>query len=293
MKDEMDLVGMVIRPPSEADSILLQVTLGCSHGKCAFCGAYREKRFAIKPESTVFEDIDWAAAYCLRQRRVFLCDGDALILPQQRLLAILDRIRERLPWVTRVGSYANAKSLKRKTDAELAELVAHGLGLVYLGLESGDDKTLAAMGKHGDVALHVAQGRRAMAAGMKLSVSVVLGLAGPEGAEEHARLTGEALSAMDPDQAAALSLMLIPGTPLHDRWEAGLFTPPTQEQSLRELRALIAATNLSRGLFLSDHASNYLPLRIRLPRDKEEALTRIDAALAGQEALRPEWQRRL
>ncbi len=293
MKDELDLVGAIIRPPSEAESILLQVSLGCSHNKCAFCGAYRSKRFTIKPQNTVFEDIEFAAACCTRQRRVFLCDGDALILPQARLLPILDRIRERLPWVTRVAAYANAKSLGRKTDAELAELTAHGLGMVYMGLESGDDKTLARMGKAGDVALHVAQGRRAKAAGLKVSVTVILGLAGPERSGEHARLTGETLTAMDPDQAAALSLMLVPGTPLYAEWEEGRFTPPTAVQSLRELRGMIAATNLTRGLFLCNHASNYLPMKVRLPRDKEAALAQIDAALAGEVALTPEWLRRL
>lgn len=289
----MDYQGRIIRPPSEAESILLQVTTGCSHGKCAFCGAYQGKRFSIKPRETVSRDIADAAAHFRDQRRLFLCDGDALIMPQQRLVALLDEIREHLPWLTRIGSYANAKAAGMKSDAELHELREHGLGMVYMGLESGHDPTLRRMRKHGDAAFIVAQGRRLREAGMKLSVTVLLGLAGPEQSLEHARATGAALSAMDPDQAAALTLMLIPGTPLATEAEAGRFRELTAREALLELRELLAHTNLTRGLFLCDHASNRLPLRVRLPRGRAEALARIDAALAGAVELRPEGLRRL
>ncbi|WP_238528163.1 radical SAM protein [Pseudodesulfovibrio mercurii] len=284
---------MIIRPPSEAGSILLQVTLGCSHGKCAFCGAYLGKRFGIKPREVVFGDIAWVARHCRDQRRVFLCDGDAVILPQVRLVEILTRIREDLPWVTRVGAYAGAKSLKRKTDAELAELRGLGLGIVYMGLESGDDAILRAMGKNGDAACIVEQGRRARAAGLKLNVTVINGLGGVERSAIHAEATARALTRMDPDQVGALSLMLVPGTPLHDRFERGEFVPPDARGMLRELRALLAGTELTRGLFLADHASNYLPLKVRLPSGRDAALTRIDRALDGLTPLRPESARRL
>lgn len=289
----MDLQGTVIRPPSEADSVLLQVTLGCSHNRCTFCGAYRGKRFAFKPLEILESDLEFAARYMSRHRRVFLCDGDALIMPQARLRHILSRIREMLPWVTRVGTYANAKSLARKTDEELAELKALGLGAVYLGLESGDDQVLAQVNKGVAVADMVRQGRRARAAGFKLNVTVLLGLAGPVGSARHARLTGEALSAMDPEQVGALTLMLIPGTPLHADWKAGRFVLPGAREMLAELREMLVHTGLTRGLFLADHPSNYLPLKVRLPKDKAEALSAIDAALAGETPLRPEWQRGL
>lgn len=167
---------MIIRPPSEAGSILLQVTLGCSHNKCAFCGAYLGKRFGIKDRETVQRDIAFAARNCRRQRKLFLMDGDAMILPQERLVEILSEIRRELPWVTRVGSYASAKSLRRKSDVELAELKSLGLGIVYMGLESGDDVILKAMGKNGDSRDIIIQGRRAMAAGFKLNVTVINGL---------------------------------------------------------------------------------------------------------------------
>ncbi|MEF2144025.1 MAG: radical SAM protein [Desulfovibrionaceae bacterium] len=289
----MDYQGRIIRPPSEAESILLQVTTGCSHGKCAFCGAYQGKRFSIKPSETISRDIRLAAKHYQDHRRLFLCDGDALIIPQKRLLALLDEIRDALPWLTRIGSYANAKAVAMKSDAELRELADHGLGMAYMGLESGHDPTLRKVGKHGDAAFIVAQGKRLRQAGVKLNVTVLLGLAGPDLSLEHARATGRALSAMDPDQTAALTLMLIPGTPLHAEAEKGLFRELTAQEALLELREILAHTDISRGLFLSDHASNRLPLRVRLPKGKAEALARIDAALAGDVGLKPEWLRRL
>ena len=289
----MDHQGTIIRPPSEAGSVLLQVTLGCSHGRCAFCGAYLDKRFAIKPRETVLADILDAARHCRDTRRIFLCDGDAMILPQERLADILSLIREHLPRVTRVGTYANAKSLKRKSDAELRALRELGLGIVYMGLESGDDAILRDMGKNDDVACIVEQGRRARAAGFKLNVTVINGLGGVERSQAHAEATARALSRMDPDQVGALSLMLVPSTPLHDRFERGEFELPGAETVLRELRTMLAGTELTRGLFLADHASNYLPLKVRLPSGKQAALERIDRALAGLTPLKAESLRRL
>ncbi|MEZ7197138.1 radical SAM protein [Pseudodesulfovibrio karagichevae] len=289
----MDYQGMIIRPPSEAGSVLLQVTLGCSHGRCAFCGAYLGKRFGIKSRETVLEDILYAARHFRDQRRIFLCDGDAMILPQERLTDILSLIREHLPWVTRVGAYANAKSLKRKSDAQLAELRELGLGIVYMGLESGDDAILREMGKNGDAAFIVAQGRRARAAGFKLNVTVINGLGGVERSMEHARATARALTRMDPDQVGALSLMLVPGTPLFERCERGEFEIPDARGILRELREMLAGTELTRGLFLANHASNYLPLKVRLPSGKQAALDDIDRALAGMTPLKAESARRL
>jgi radical SAM superfamily enzyme YgiQ (UPF0313 family) len=289
----MDHQGTIIRPPSEADSILLQVTLGCSHGKCAFCGAYLDKRFGIKDPETVARDIAFAARHCRRQRRLFLCDGDAMILPQARLLGLLADIRRELPWITRVGTYASAKSLRMKSDAELTALRAMGLGIVYMGLESGDDAVLRAMGKNGDSTDIVAQGVRARRAGFKLNVTVINGLAGVSGSMAHARATGLALTAMDPDQIGALSLMLVPGTPLHTRWERGEFMLPDAPGMLAEIREMLANLTLTRGLFLANHASNYLPLKVRLPSGKAAALAELDAALAGEAPLRPEGMRRL
>jgi len=289
----MHYEGNIIRPPSEANSILLQVTVGCSRNKCTFCGTYRGERFRIKPDRIIMEDIAFAAQYCRRQRRVFLCDGDALIIPQKRLLEILQAIRNQLPWVTRVGAYANSKSLKMKTAEELDALNASGLGILYLGLETGDDVTLKKINKGADSRQMIAMGQKARAAGMKLSVTVLLGIAGRQRSRIHAEETGRVLSAIDPDYVGALSLMLIPGTPLFDDYQSGEFTLIDPAEMLVELRTMIASTNLSKGLFHANHASNYLPIRARLPRDKEATLNLIDRALAGQVALKPEWLRAL
>ena len=194
----MHYEGNIIRPPSEANSILLQVTVGCSRNKCTFCGTYAGERFRIKPDEIIFEDIAFAEKYCRRQRRVFLCDGDALIIPQKRLLRILNEIERRLPWVTRVGVYANAKSLQMKTSEELAELKSHGLGIAYMGLETGDDETLKKINKGSTAARMIEMGRKAKAAGIKLSITVLLGIAGRERSQIHARETGRVLSEIDP-----------------------------------------------------------------------------------------------
>lgn len=289
----MDYQGMIIRPPSEAHSILLQVTLGCSHGKCNFCGAYQGKRFGIKDPETVAKDIQYAASHYQDQRRLFLCDGDALIMPQKRLLDILTQIREHLPWVTRVGTYASAKALRMKTDEELRELREAGIGIVYMGLESGDDGILKAMNKNGDSASIIQEGCRAKKAGFKINVTVINGLGGVEHSMRHARETARALTEMDPDQIGALSLMLVPGTPLHDQAERGEFELPDANGMLAEIREMLAGLTLTRGLFLADHASNYLPLRVKLPNGKAKALAELDAALAGARTLRSEDVRRL
>jgi radical SAM superfamily enzyme YgiQ (UPF0313 family) len=285
--------GNIIRPPSEANSILLQVTVGCSRNKCTFCGTYKGERFRIKSDAIIMEDIDFAAKYCKRQRRVFLCDGDALIIPQKRLLKILNEIEKRLPWVTRVGLYANAKALNMKTAEELMELKSHGVGIFYLGLETGDDVTLKKIRKGASSRQMIEMGIKAKQAGIKLSITVLLGIAGPQRSQIHAMETGRVLSAIDPDYVGALSLMLIPGTPLYQEYQSGEFRLIEPREMLAELRTMIASTNLTRGLFHANHASNYLPIRARLPKDKEPTIRLIDAALAGEVPLKPEYLRAL
>ena len=289
----MHYEGNIIRPPSEANSILLQVTVGCSHNKCTFCGTYTGERFKIKPDDIIAADIAFAAQYCRRQRRVFLCDGDALIIPQKRLLAILSEIKRQLPWVTRVGVYANTKSLSMKTPEELDQLRSAGIGIAYMGLETGDDVTLKAIRKGADAAKMIAMGQKARTAGMKLSTTVLLGIAGRERSQVHAAETGRVLSEIDPEYVGALSLMLIPRTPLYDDNEKGVFQLVSPLEMLRELRTMIAETHLTRGLFHANHASNYLPIRAILPDEKEKTLALIDRALAGEVNLKPEYLRAL
>jgi len=289
----MHYEGNIIRPPSEANSILLQVTVGCSRNKCTFCGTYMGERFKIKPDSIIMEDIAFAAKYSKRQRRVFLCDGDVLIIPQKRLMKILLEIEKQLPWVTRVGTYANAKSLHMKSPDELKELKAHGLGIAFMGLETGDDVTLKNINKGATSKHMIEMGKKARSAGIKLSITVLLGIAGKERSRIHAKETGRVLSAIDPEYVGALSLMLIPGTPLCNDYESGKFLLPDPNEMLEELRIMIANTNLSSGLFHANHASNYLPIRAKLPKDKEATLKLIDEALAGRIELKPEYLRAL
>ena len=289
----MHYEGNCIRPPSEAYSILLQVTVGCSHNKCTFCGTYKDKRFRIKEDRIILSDIQFASKYMKRQERVFLMDGDALIIPQKRLMWILDRVREHLPWVRRVGAYANAKSIKMKTMEELIQLRENGLGILYLGVETGDARLLAEIRKGTSAENLISMGRKVRKAGVKLSVTVLLGIAGRQRSLEHARATGELLSAMDPNYVGALTVMLIPGTPLYKDFTSGKFELPDERGLLMELREMIAYTNLSRGLFFSNHASNYLPVKARLPKGKQQALDQIDGALRGEIGLSPEWMRAL
>jgi radical SAM superfamily enzyme YgiQ (UPF0313 family) len=289
----MHYEGMCIRPPSEAYSILLQVTLGCSHNKCSFCGTYKDKRFTIKDDKIILSDILFASKYMRRQDKVFLMDGDALIIPQKRLMWILDRIKEHLPWVKRVGAYANAKSIKMKTLEDLIELRRNGLGILYYGVETGDDELRKKINKGSDAKTCIEMGRKVIEAGIKLSVTVLLGIAGKAGSVKHAKATGELLSAMDPHFVGALTVMLIPGTPFYEEFVSKKFELPNERDLLIELREMIRHTNLSRGLFYSNHASNYLPVKARLPNGKQDAINLIDRALKGEVGLRPEWMRAL
>ncbi|MEE4242950.1 MAG: radical SAM protein [Desulfopila sp.] len=289
----MHYEGNIFRPPSEAHSILLQVTTGCTHNKCSFCGMYKGQKFTIKDDATIQADIMFAAQHCKKQRKLFLCDGDALSLPQKRLINILQLIREHLPWVIRVGAYANSKSIYHKSDAELRLLHELGLKIAYMGLETGDDHTLEVINKGANAARMIEMGRKIRKAGIKLSVTVLLGIAGKERSHIHARETGRVLSAIDPDYVGALSLMLVPGTPLYQKQLDGSFALPGPMEMLREIRLMLENTTLSSGLFHANHASNYLPLKVKLPKEKEAALQLIDQALEGKIGLKPEYLRAL
>ena len=292
-EEGMHYEGYCIRPPSEAASILLQVTIGCSHNRCAFCGTYRDKRFRIKEERIILSDILYAARHMRQTDRLFLMDGDALIIPQPRLVWILERIREHLPWVKRVGVYANAKSIRKKSIEDLRRLRENGLGILYYGVETGDDEIRAAIQKGSTAAVCIEMGRRVKEAGILLSATVLLGIGGRGQSLRHSRATGRLLSAMDPDYVGALTVMLIPGTPLYRDDESGAFELPDEAGLLRELREMIAHTDLSGGYFFSNHASNYLPVKAKLPDGKQKALDWIDAALRGEVGLKPEWMRAL
>jgi radical SAM superfamily enzyme YgiQ (UPF0313 family) len=293
MQQGMHYEGHCIRPPSEAGSILLQVTVGCSHNKCTFCDSYKNKRFRIKDEETILNDIQFASRHMRRQDKVFLMDGDVLIMPQRKLIWLLDTINHHLPWVRRIGTYANAKSIRRKSPQELQELRERKLGLLYLGVESGDDQVLREINKGTHARELIEMGQKVRESGIKLSVTVLLGIAGVEGSLRHARATGQVLTEMDPDFVGALTVMLMPGTELYEQYQAGDFVLPDQKQILRELREMLASTELSNGLFTANHASNYLPLKVSFPEGKQQGLDMIDRALEGGIDLKPEWMRAL
>ena len=285
--------GTVIRPPSEADSFILQVTLGCSHNRCTFCPAYLGKKFRVRELDEVFEDIEDAGRLMGDLRRVFLADGDALILPTEDLRTILERLAGAFPSLNRVGIYANAQNVSEKTDEELRTLADHKLGIAYLGLESGDDRVLERVQK-GATADEMAEAVcRLQAAGIKASVIVLLGLAGKVGSADHARATAQIVNRMNPRYLSFLTVMVVPGTTLHRQMERGEFKPLGPRELLVELQQMIEPLELKGTIVRSNHASNYVPIGGRLPKDKDELLRQIDEALRGEVSLRPEWARGL
>ena len=254
---------------------------------------YKGSRFSIKEDSVIMDDIDFAARYCVNQNRLFLCDGDALIVPQKRLLRILEAIDSKLPWIERIGAYANAKSIRMKSVEELRELREHGLKIAYMGLESGDDQTLKAIHKGADSEMMIEMGKKIRSAGIKLSITVLLGIAQKKRSLIHARETGRVLSAIDPEYVGALSLMLTPGSKIFEEHKQGRWHLPGPEEMLAELGVMFAATTLSDGYFHANHASNYLPLKAKLPQDREKILNLINNALNGTINLKPEYMRGL
>ncbi|MBI4495672.1 MAG: radical SAM protein [Deltaproteobacteria bacterium] len=290
----MEYEGIVIRPPSEAESLILQATLGCSHNRCTFCPTYKGRRFRMKDLRALRQEIDEAALGGLF-RKVFLADGDALMMPQGQLVLILEYLKEKIPGLRRVGIYGNAKSILRKTPDKLRELKRRGLGIVYLGVETGDEELLEKVAKGATRAQMVEAGRRVEEAGITLSVTVLLGLGGVEGSQRHARATARILSEIDPTFASALTLMVVPGTPLYREAEAGRFRLPSPFQLLEELGTIISQARFSRCYFTANHASNYLPLRARLPKDQEETVRLIQEVIASGDGsrLRPEFLRGL
>ncbi len=290
----MKYEGMIIRPPSEAHSLLLQVTVGCSHNKCTFCGTYKGEKFRIKSFEEIEEDILEAASWGPIDR-VFLCDGDALIVPQRKLLPVLEAINRNIRGVQRIGTYANAKSVLRKTPKELKELREKGLKIAYLGVETGNEEILDKINKGADYEELVKAGRMLKEAGITLSVTVLLGIGGKEKSLEHAKDTARILTEMDPEFVGALTVMVIPGTPLYQEMKEGSFELPDVFGLLEELRMMIAESNFTDCFFTSNHASNYVPLRIQLPRDKEEALRLLTDIIQSKNrrVLRPEFLRGL
>lgn len=290
----MHYEGNVIRPPSEAHSIILQVTVGCSHNKCTFCGAYKDVKFKIKDELIIQQDIDFASSYCRRQKRLFLADGDVLILSQRRLVELFKEINSKLPWVNRISLYAHAKAILSKSKEQLLELKKLGLNRIYMGLESGDNEVLQNIRKGADAAKMIKAAEHIRQVDIFLSVTILLGIAGISNSLQHARATAQVLTAMAPNQIAALTLMIMDNTPLGRQVRSGGFKLPDSSEILLELRELVSSLDVQHPCQLqANHASNYLAVNCRLPKDKERVIKEIDMALAGGRDLRPEFLRAL
>ncbi len=289
----MPIVEPVIRPPSEADSFLLQVTLGCSANNCNFCGAYKNKPFAVKDPREIAADIRAYARRYKDTRRVFLMDGDALVLGNNKLVPVLEQLDQAFPRLSRVSSYANGFNILRKSDRELAELQARKLSLVYMGLESGSQAVLSRCGKSSSVEEMITAVHKTAEAGIKSSVIVLLGLGGKQHSKEHVKGTIEALNRMQPRYLSFLSLMVIPGTALAKEVRAGNFKELDPLELLKESYEIIHGLELNKTIFRSDHASNHLALEGVFPKDKTMLLQALQAAIGGKICLRPEMLRGL
>ncbi|MEJ2716520.1 MAG: radical SAM protein [Deltaproteobacteria bacterium] len=287
-------VGSVYRPPSEANSLIIQATLGCNHNRCTFCGSYLEKPFTIRSIEEIREDLEDASRMG-PVTRIFLADGDALCIPQRRLVEILRAVIEFFPSVERIGIYANAKNILRKSLEELKVLRSLRLGIVYMGVETGDRDLLEKIRKGATYEQMVEAGRRIKDAGIVLSVTVLLGIGGVEGSRRHAHETARILTDIDPDYVGALSVILVPGTDLHKDHLEGRFTLPDPFGLIEELKIMVEESSFTHCVFRSNHASNYLPVKATLPQDKEEIVLAIDRVLRSADSarLRPEFLRAL
>lgn len=303
----------ILRPPSEWRSYYLPVTSGCSNNTCTFCRYYGSK-LQMREVPDVEKEIDALAlyvehgihlagipdiVYLLAERwdgeRVFLQDGDALVYPFPNLVKVLQRLNERFPHLERIGAYTTAQDILRKSLDELKELCRLKLGIFYLGVETGDDEVLRKIGKGVNYDQMVEAGRKAREAGIELSVSVILGLAGVEGSRQHALETARILTDIDPEYAGALTLTFVPGTPFYQQVEQGNFRSISPLQSLEELQVIIENASFTDCLFSSMHASNYFSVRGRLPGEKERLLRELRYVLARKDPalLRPEFLRGL
>lgn len=286
--------GKIFRPPGEWRSYLLQVTVGCTHNKCTFCNMYKDKRFHVRPMKEIMEDIAMARAYYGDVDKVFLCDGDAIVMRQEQLLQVLKALYAAFPSLRQVTAYAGPRSTMTKSPEQLRELREAGLTRAYLGVETGWDELLTKINKGCDAKQMLEAGIRLREAGLDLWVMIILGLAGPgEASRRHMAETVKMMNEMKPRHLSALTLMLEPGTPLYQDYRDGKFQLINADESLMETRMLVDGLTVDPLHFTSNHASNYLPLKGSLPQEREKFLAIIDNALEGKGYLRSEYSRAL
>ncbi len=286
--------GNIFRPPSEAYSLLVQVTIGCTHNKCTFCSMYKDKKFRVRDLGEVLEDLQWARNHYRRVDRIFLCDGDALALKNSKLMPILDFIRENFPECERVTTYGRATDVLRKSDEEMRQLYEAGLTMVYIGAESGSDKVLLDI-KKGETRQQLIDGvRKIEASGMQASVTFISGLAGKDGWEDHAIQTGTMISEMEPSYVGLLTLMIDPIVPMAKDIEEGRMKLLSPEEVMAETLLMLKNTNVSKKcVFRSNHASNYVSLRGNLPDDKEKMMALVRKAMENHDMFKDERFRAL
>jgi radical SAM superfamily enzyme YgiQ (UPF0313 family) len=285
--------GTVYRPPSEAYSLIVQVTIGCSHNGCSFCNMYKEKKFRIRDLKDIMEDLEQAKLTYGLVKKVFLADGDALVLETSKLKLILSKIRELFPQCERVGIYATPKAILRKSLDELRQLKDFGIGIVYLGVESGSSDILKCINKGVTVSEMIMAGSRIKESGIKLSTTLISGIGGREKISEHAIESAKVISAIDPDYVGILTLMVENGTPIHEDVQQGIFHMLTPEEIMQETREFLQNVEVTNCIFRSNHASNYMSLSGTLPQDKNLLLQHIDLALKGEYKYKQEEYRRL
>lgn len=286
--------GNIYRPPSEARSLLIQVTIGCSHNKCTFCSMFKDKKFRLREEKEIFEDLAMARNTYRRVDRIFLCDGDALCLSMDKLRRILDEIRRIFPESPRVNIYGSPRDALRKTPSELMELREKGVEIIYIGAESGSDKVLSDICKGATRDEIIEAVRKIEASGIKASVTFISGLAGKEGWEDHAVATGTMISAMNPSYVGLLTLMTEPGAPLYSNIKEKKFQLLSPEEVVKETEVLLENCNVTGPcVFRSNHASNYVSLRGDLPADKDRMLAQLAAVSGNRSVLKDERFRML
>lgn len=281
------------RPPSEALSLIIQITVGCSHNKCTFCGMYKGKKFRVKSMERIKEEIDFFRNNVTYAERIFLADGDALILSFDKLKEIISYVNEKFPERTRISMYASPKAIQLKTVEELKALKEMGVTLLYLGVESGSDKVLKEIKKGVTKAEMIEVGKKIKEAGIELSVTAIAGITEKENSLEHAMETAQVISQINPDYFSILSLILEEGTELFEKCMEGKFIPLTNVEILEEIKDIIKNIEVKENcVFRSNHASNYVALKGTLPQDKENLITTIDTALKNKN-MKSEMFRRL
>lgn len=284
--------GKVYRPPSEAYSLIIQVTYGCSHNRCAFCDMYDDKHFAMRPMEEIREDFELARRVYRRVERVFLADGDALMRKTDDLVQILGLVYGLFPECQRVTCYASPTSLQIKSEEELRLLREKGLKMVYMGLESGCDAVLERMDKGHTAAQIIAAGQKARRSGLQLSVTAISGLGSRELWREHAVETAQAFNAMNPEYIGLLTLMVEPGTPLEKWVREGSFYVLKPVEVMQEMELFLQHIDSPGSVFRMNHASNYLTLKGTLNQDRERLLQQVRQGLAGR-GLKDEFLRGL